>query len=151
MDQAMWVEGAGPPRILSRPTRRGKYDERSCRDGREGCLVSSTRFSFLDMPLGLSPHLTLERLIHIELADLVSTGVYLEPNWPYNGTAPSVPSATPSKSSARYKLCPDCGSLHKEIFEFRRWNEGEPNEGMEWEKIVRPVVQRWGMFVDIYV
>ena len=59
MDQAMWVEGAGPPRILSRPTRRGKYDERSCRDGREGCLVSSTRLSFLDMPLGLSPHLHL--------------------------------------------------------------------------------------------
>ena len=111
------------------------------------------RLGYLFWICRLVSHLTftLERLIHIELADLVSTGVYLEPNWPYNGTAPSVPSATPSKSSARYKLCPDCGSLHKEIFEFRRWNEGEPNEGMEWEKIVRPVVQRWGMFVDIYV
>lgn len=59
MDQAMWVERASPPRILSRSTRRREHDERSRRDGREGCLVSSTRFSFLKLPLGLSPHLHL--------------------------------------------------------------------------------------------
>ena len=88
-------------------------------------------------------HLTsiLERLVHIELADLMSTCVYLEPGWPNNGAAPSVSNGIPSKSrtNGKFKLCSDCGSLHKEIFEFQRWNEGEP------------VVQRWGMFVDIYV
>lgn len=46
--------------------------------------------------------------------------------------------------------CSDCGNMHKEIFEFRRWKTGE-NEGREWEKIVKPVIERWGTFVELYV
>ncbi|KAJ3572500.1 hypothetical protein NP233_g3053 [Leucocoprinus birnbaumii] len=95
----------------------------------------------------------LERLIHIELADLVSTTVYLETGWPHAlDETPSTVSATPSKSrsNGNNKPCSDCGSMHKEIFEFKRWGKGQ-NKGEEWEKIVKPVVERWGRFVDIYV
>lgn len=40
--------------------------------------------------------------------------------------------------------------MHKEIFEFKRWEKGE-YEGKEWEEIVKRVVERWGRFVDIYL
>ncbi|KXN82512.1 hypothetical protein AN958_02363 [Leucoagaricus sp. SymC.cos] len=99
----------------------------------------------------------LERLVHIELADLVSSCVYLEPGWPRIQTPPSSPSATPTTGRGRSKSnvtgngntkpCPDCSNMHKEIFEFKRWEKGK-NKGKEWELIIKPVVERWGRFVD---
>lgn len=94
-----------------------------------------------------------ERLIHIELADLASTCVYLETGWPSGLETPPSTSAV-SKMNGRgnggNEPCPDCGSMHKEIFEFRKWERGKL-KGKEWEQIVKPVVERWGRFVDLYV
>lgn len=40
--------------------------------------------------------------------------------------------------------------MHKEIFEFQRFGKGK-FKGKEWEQIVKPVVERWGRFVDLYL
>jgi hypothetical protein len=99
----------------------------------------------------------LERLIHIELGDLTCSCVYLDPSWPNVDTATSAsPSAVAVKASTSksengsVQPCVDCGSIHKEIFEFRRWKQGE-NKGKEWDNLVKPVVERWGKFVELYV
>ncbi|PPQ86871.1 hypothetical protein CVT25_012590 [Psilocybe cyanescens] len=96
----------------------------------------------------------LERLIHIELADLVSSSIYLDPSWP-NIEAESPSTVADSKSSSKKSKitstpCPDCGTMHKEIFEFQRWTKG-PKRGKEWEKLVKPVIERWGKYVELYV
>ncbi|XP_006458443.1 hypothetical protein AGABI2DRAFT_134173 [Agaricus bisporus var. bisporus H97] len=96
----------------------------------------------------------LERLIHIELADLASTCVYLQPGWPHIDTPPSTSGSpkkkTKGKENACNTVCPDCGARHNEIFEFKRWEKGA-NQGKEWERIVKPVIERWGKFVELYV
>ncbi|KAJ7273137.1 hypothetical protein C8J57DRAFT_266877 [Mycena rebaudengoi] len=104
----------------------------------------------------------LERLIHLELADLVAEGQYLKPNWKSfkKGQLPPVagvasPPATPNKKPAAAALgngpkCPDCGTQHKEIFTFTRVKKG-PYKGKEWEGIVKPIVERWGQFVEEHV
>ncbi|CAA7271807.1 unnamed protein product [Cyclocybe aegerita] len=95
----------------------------------------------------------LERLIHIELADLVSTYIYLDPAWPNVDEAASTSAGektSNSKDSNIPRTCPDCGSIHKEIFEFQRWKRGK-NKGKEWGNLVKPVVERWGKFVELYV
>ncbi|KAJ7739647.1 hypothetical protein DFH07DRAFT_905551 [Mycena maculata] len=103
----------------------------------------------------------LERLIHLELADLVAEGQYLKPNWKSfkKGQPPVVdivsPPSTPNKKPAAAAMgtgpkCLDCGSQHKEIFTFTRVKKG-PYKGKEWEGIVKPVVERWGRFVEEYV
>jgi len=91
----------------------------------------------------------LERLIHLELADLVTTSIYLQPTWPRLGRnfesstleAGSLSSPTPHCSAS----CSDCGSHHKEIFQFKKMRGR--NQGKEWELIVQPVIRRWGTFV----
>ncbi|KAF5324933.1 hypothetical protein D9611_004587 [Ephemerocybe angulata] len=88
-----------------------------------------------------------ERLIHLELADLTATCVYLEPSWPNIAASPSPPGG---KSTAKKDRCKDCGTMHKEIFEFQRWSS-EGNKNKEWETIVKPVIERWGSFVSLYV
>ncbi|KJA27559.1 hypothetical protein HYPSUDRAFT_35477 [Hypholoma sublateritium FD-334 SS-4] len=90
----------------------------------------------------------LERLIHLELADLACNRVYLAPEWPHIDTPPAP--ADGVNSNAVAAACPDCGSKHKEIFEFKRWQKGK-YEGKEWEELVQPVIQRWGKFVELYV
>ncbi|KAJ7090317.1 hypothetical protein B0H15DRAFT_838095 [Mycena belliarum] len=103
----------------------------------------------------------LERLIHLELADLVAEGQYLKPNWKSfkKGQSPAVdigsPPSTPNKKPAAAALgsgpkCPDCGTQHKEIFTLTRVKKG-PYKGKEWEGIVKPVVERWGQFVEEHV
>ncbi|KAJ6500548.1 hypothetical protein C8R45DRAFT_73054 [Mycena sanguinolenta] len=103
----------------------------------------------------------LERLIHLELADLVAEGQYLKPDWKSfkKGQPPVVdlvtPLSTPNKKPAAAALgsgpkCPDCGKQHKEIFTFTRVKKG-PYKGKEWDRIVKPVVERWGQFVEEYV
>ncbi|KDR81500.1 hypothetical protein GALMADRAFT_239483 [Galerina marginata CBS 339.88] len=100
----------------------------------------------------------LERLVHLELADLVSSSIYLDPAWPKIDASDKsnaaennlVSSKDPNSSKNIATTCPDCGSVHKEIFEFRRWKRGK-NKGKEWEVLVKPVVERWGKFVELYV
>ena len=55
-----------------------------------------------------------------------------------------------AKNIAKRERCKDCGSTHKEIFEFERWPKG-PHKNKEWERIVKPVIERWGIFVELYV
>ncbi|KAJ7349151.1 hypothetical protein DFH08DRAFT_778108 [Mycena albidolilacea] len=109
---------------------------------------------------GASCH-RLERLIHLELADLVAEGQYLKSDWKSfkKGQQPVIdlvtPPSTPNKKPAAAALgsgpkCADCGTQHKEIFTFTRVNKG-PYKGKEWEGIVKPVVERWGQFVEQYV
>jgi hypothetical protein len=91
----------------------------------------------------------LERLIHLELADLACSTAYLSPSWPAIDTPPESKTSN-SKESNRSAPCPDCGSIHKEVFEFQRWKNGK-YRGKEWELLVKPVVERWGGFVELYV
>ncbi|KAG6911445.1 hypothetical protein DXG01_014519 [Tephrocybe rancida] len=89
-----------------------------------------------------------ERLIHIELADLQTSAIYLTPTWPDVSRRVAGPSLSSKKSvtnSTKPPPCEDCGSHHKEIFEFKRL--AGPLQGQEWEKIVEPVIQKWGRFV----
>ena len=39
--------------------------------------------------------------------------------------------------------------VHKEIFSFPRANGRY--KGKEWEEIVKPVIEKWGGFVEAYV
>ncbi|KAI6022285.1 hypothetical protein BKA83DRAFT_4054608, partial [Pisolithus microcarpus] len=96
----------------------------------------------------------LERLIHIELADLSLYAPYLEPEWPQTNNSEQSLSVAGSLSSAppavqRAGHCKDCGVVHREIFSFRRPNGGK-YEGREWEGIVKPVIEKWGRFVKEY-
>jgi len=93
----------------------------------------------------------LERLIHLELAELVSSCIYLEPSWPnIEVKAPQNSEGKSKENSSSPKPCPDCGSMHKEIFEFKRWKRGK-HRGKEWDDLVKPIVERWGKFVELYV
>ncbi|KAF9521082.1 hypothetical protein BS47DRAFT_1335163 [Hydnum rufescens UP504] len=98
-----------------------------------------------------------ERLIHLELADLMVHEQYLTLDFfvPNSKASPSLPSPTrPEKPSAARKPirseCPDCGAVHREIFTFTRVESG-PLKGREWEGIVQKVIDRWGKFVETYV
>ncbi|KAF9001873.1 hypothetical protein BDQ17DRAFT_1400112 [Cyathus striatus] len=96
----------------------------------------------------------LERLIHLELADLAATAIYLDGQWPRSKDSENIssPAKTNAKSSTKLvpEVCPDCGKVHKEIFEFQRWRYGV-NVGKEWSIVVQPVINRWGNFVNQYL
>ncbi|KAG9049395.1 hypothetical protein FS837_010335 [Tulasnella sp. UAMH 9824] len=47
------------------------------------------------------------------------------------------------------KPCKDCGQVHKEIFTFLRPTSGQ-YKNKEWERIVQPVMERWGTFIDYH-
>lgn len=109
----------------------------------------------------------LERLIHLELADLAQNGQYFDPDfmewkWPWNATGSG--GGAPSKKLSPVRRqgipCSDCtyrldfsflfvligvaGSrMHKEIFSFARIEKG-PCKGKEWELVVQPVFEKWG-------
>jgi len=85
----------------------------------------------------------LERLIHLELADLVATRAYLEPGWP-NVSASALKAG--AIASVKRTPCTDCRKTHKEIFELQRFKRGQL-VGKEWDMVVRPVIERWGKFV----
>ncbi|KAF9534087.1 hypothetical protein CPB83DRAFT_744399, partial [Crepidotus variabilis] len=101
----------------------------------------------LEMPVPPGPlcH-RLERLIHIELADLATNPVYINPSWP-QVDHPSVLDAVHGRRASR--PCTDCGHRHQEIFRLRRWNDDE-REGMEWKLIIVPIMKRWSEFVEQY-
>lgn len=85
-----------------------------------------------------------ERLIHLELADLVATGIYLDSSWPH----PAQANVRTGSDVKKPELCADCGTLHKEIFSFKRLKGHR--KGKEWELVVQPVIERWGTFVAQY-
>ncbi|EKM55964.1 uncharacterized protein PHACADRAFT_256946 [Phanerochaete carnosa HHB-10118-sp] len=87
----------------------------------------------------------LERLIHLELADLIVNRPYLLSGYPKLTEAPERNAKPPPK-----RKCPDCGKMHKEIFTFSRITNGK-RKGREYETIVKPVVEKWGRYVEKYV
>ncbi|KAH7927085.1 hypothetical protein BV22DRAFT_306785 [Leucogyrophana mollusca] len=91
-----------------------------------------------------------ERLVHIELADLAVHAPYLDPKFPKVELNPPQSGTSPKKKAAATapapKPCPDCSKTHKEIFTFRRPKKGQ-FEGREWDLIVKPVIEKWGKFV----
>lgn len=87
----------------------------------------------------------LERLVHLELADLTLNTPFLDPKFPRNVADLSAPRAVPVRST-----CPDCGTLHKEIFTFKRVVKGKYTH-KEYDLLVKPVVEKWGRFVREYV
>ncbi|KAJ3752010.1 hypothetical protein EV360DRAFT_55959 [Lentinula raphanica] len=121
----------------------------------------------------------LERLIHLELADLAVHAPYLQPGWeaftkgsgkakPYADAHPEIASGVNTKGASASAVslsflanglgnggggapCKDCGQIHKEIFEFARKRVDVDYYGMEWEGIVKKVIDEWGTFVENYV
>jgi hypothetical protein len=108
-------------------------------------------------------HHRMERLVQIELADLVVHRQYLDPHFTdlYNSPSfVSFPHSTTEKQHLHRVKCSDCtfplfgaagsfahsaiGSrIHREIFPLTRIREGKNKNG-EWEYVVKPVIQRWG-------
>ena len=88
--------------------------------------------------------------MHLELADLATTEIYLDPKWPNVAAPEPTPNGSKAKDSNNAGPCADCGSVHKEIFEFKRWRRGAMS-GKEWEQVVKPVIERWGKFVELYL
>ena len=106
----------------------------------------------------------LERLIHLELGDLVLSQQYLDPQFPKIDTANLKKTGVTAKQK-----CAECrspipprksddevadlrligGTTHKEIFTFRRVKKGKFKE-KEWESIVQPTIQKWGEYVNKY-
>ncbi|KAG0705290.1 hypothetical protein DFH29DRAFT_907133 [Suillus ampliporus] len=92
----------------------------------------------------------LERLVHIELKDLVAYAPYLDPNFP--DVRPSGAPGFLAKAVPTRKPCSGCRKTpqtHKEIFLFRRAEKGK-FVGREWEDIIKPVIRKWGLFLMKY-
>jgi len=108
----------------------------------------------------------LERLIHLELADLVTNTPYLLPGFPKvappasngsgsgNGDTQTTPTKKPKVKDLNVRMsgktCPDCGSIHREIFTFANAAKGK-YKGKEWDLVVQPVIAKWGKFVEQHV
>jgi hypothetical protein len=104
----------------------------------------------------------LERLIHLELGDLVLSQQYMEPAFP----KVNVGNVKKVDVAAKQK-CAECGHLtlspnyhiadrhlaggttHKEIFTFKKVKKGK-YKGKEWESIVQPIIKKWGKYVGKY-
>ncbi|KAF9244252.1 hypothetical protein BU15DRAFT_42145 [Melanogaster broomeanus] len=104
---------------------------------------------------GLFSH-HVERLVHLELADLSVHLPYLEPDWPNSNKSDESLSAASNVIASRRKTrrvpakpCIGCGTVHQEIFTFQRPEEGQYKE-MEWQLIIRPVIKKWGKFMEEY-
>ncbi|KAF8628432.1 hypothetical protein AX15_003952 [Amanita polypyramis BW_CC] len=96
----------------------------------------------------------LERLVHLELADVTATEVYLDPGWPtpktFNRKNKPVHNVRMDDTRGDKPACSDCGCVHKEVFEFKRIKRGR-YKGKEYELIVKPIIEKWGGFVDDFV
>ncbi|KAI0261049.1 hypothetical protein BC834DRAFT_897807 [Gloeopeniophorella convolvens] len=91
----------------------------------------------------------LEHLVHVELRDLVNHKQYLEDAYPNIDAEKEDWNENPKKA-IEAKPCPDCGTKHQEIFSFKRPTKGR-YKGKEWEVIVKPVIEKWGGFVEAYL
>lgn len=81
------------------------------------------------------------------MADLATTAAYLDPAWPKLPTTTSVSAVNIVGTG---QPCADCGAAHKEIFELKKVTRGR-HKGKEWDDVVKPVIERWGLFVNTYV
>ncbi|KAL5528975.1 hypothetical protein ACEPAG_4949 [Sanghuangporus baumii] len=96
----------------------------------------------------------LERLVHIELADLVMHTPYLNTDLSSAITITGPPRSQTGRPSPlalnvlqkANATCGSCKKVHREIFPFIRPEDG-PYKGLEWEKIVKPVIRKWGRFL----
>ena len=115
-------------------------------------------------PKGPLCHLV-ERLVHLELADLVVNGQYLDPDFmlPKKSGIPTPPKIAPKGRNGKIRFprdqCRDCecpfnicqcplidyvgGAVHREIFTLARVEEGR-YKGKEWNDIVKPIIEKWG-------
>ncbi|KAG9318195.1 hypothetical protein JVU11DRAFT_274 [Chiua virens] len=90
-----------------------------------------------------------KRLVHIELSDLSLYEPYNRyPNWQDKTFILPLGADAASPASTIKEPCFDCGVPHGEIFSFRH-PKGRYN-GKEWSQIVKPVIERWGEFVNKY-
>jgi len=144
----------------------GTVEDNSDNDGTNGSLLKGNIKAGDRGPLCHR----VERLVHIELADLVVHTPYLNPKFPEvdNSDLPSSSVGTPTPKKAVMKPCPDCepliylfwwrssisddghgpgGTMHREIFAFPRPEKGR-YKGREWELLVKPVIEKWGKFVS---
>ncbi|KAL5528973.1 hypothetical protein ACEPAG_4947 [Sanghuangporus baumii] len=94
----------------------------------------------------------LERLVHLELADLALYDLYNSRNiiWP-KGLKHALPFR---KFKNLMVLVLVSGKRHKEIFSFKRprtssLNNEEWDEQI-WDEVVMPVIERWGRFVTLF-
>ncbi|KAH9948105.1 hypothetical protein B0H21DRAFT_690647 [Amylocystis lapponica] len=87
-----------------------------------------------------------ERLVHLELADLAMNEPYLDPHFPNVQVSDTGTSAR----AVQRKPCEDCGTVHREIFTFTRAQRGR-FKNQEWDLIVKPVIEKWGRFVEQYL
>jgi hypothetical protein len=92
----------------------------------------------------------LERLIHLELGDLVASQIYLDSGWPTKVVASANDTNKGLRKALKREKCPDCEQVHKEIFEFTRIRSGR-YKNQEFDKIVKPVIEKWGAFVEAYI
>ncbi|ETW85413.1 hypothetical protein HETIRDRAFT_311200 [Heterobasidion irregulare TC 32-1] len=90
----------------------------------------------------------LERLVHIELFDLAARNLHLDPAFPGDVDPDKIDDSDFFNRSR--KTCIDCGRVHKEIFSFARAQDG-PYKRKEWDLIVKPVIEKWGSFVEQFV
>jgi len=79
----------------------------------------------------------LERLVLIELADLVQHSAYLDPQYPKAGKAPAPCAKKPKRSC----IVRDCAVIHKEVFPFMRFSRKR-----DVDKIIGDIILRWSEF-----
>ncbi|KAI1796703.1 hypothetical protein LXA43DRAFT_879118 [Ganoderma leucocontextum] len=77
----------------------------------------------------------LEDLVHLELADMAANAL------PSGAVIPGERLGV----NKRRSTCVDCGRIHEEIFTFRRLPGDQ--RGLEWERLVLPVIEAWGEYV----
>ncbi|KAG1868800.1 hypothetical protein C8R48DRAFT_701426 [Suillus tomentosus] len=123
----------------------GTVEDESDDDGTNGSLLTGNIKAGEPGPLCHR----VERLVHIELADLVVHTPYLDPKFPKVDNSDTSPSTSGSPKKATMKPCLDCGTIHREIFAFPRPEKGR-YKGREWELLVKPVIEKWGKFVSKY-
>ncbi|KAL5528974.1 hypothetical protein ACEPAG_4948 [Sanghuangporus baumii] len=95
----------------------------------------------------------LERLIHLELADLALKDLYKYQN-SHNVLLNLAGSICAIEAIQKTNELCSCGTLHKEIFSFNRLGAGSL-ESKEWDKqvwdeVVMPVIEKWGWFVTLF-
>ncbi|KAL5490567.1 hypothetical protein ACEPAI_5400 [Sanghuangporus weigelae] len=96
----------------------------------------------------------LEKLVHLELADLALYDLYNSRNLEFHNLAERAQSCSAiSKIQKSNGLC-SCGKRHKEIFSYKQPRtsslKNEEWDEQVWDEVVMPVIERWGWFVTLF-
>ncbi|EJF56433.1 hypothetical protein BD309DRAFT_878036 [Dichomitus squalens] len=83
----------------------------------------------------------LERLVHLELADVAVNAPYLSPTLPHQTPKGSRMGIVPERVP-----CKSCHHVHEEIFSLRRYPGSA--RGREWEYVVYPIIMRYAWHVE---